>query len=76
MSYADFKEYMDKYNSELAAKGVPQDKKSWQYQAWEFVTMTGISDGYRPYSPVTRVELWAMLRVIYQLISKTFGGKK
>ena len=76
MIYADFKEYMDKYNSELAAKGVPQNKKSWQYQAWEFVTMTGISDGYRPYSPVTRVELWAMLKVIYQLISKTFGGKK
>ena len=76
MSYADFKEYMDKYNSELAAKGVPQDKKSWQYQAWEFVTMADISDGYRPYSPVTRVELWAMLKVIYQLIIKTIGGTK
>ena len=76
MSYADFKEYMDKYNAELAAKGVPQDKKSWQYQAWEFVTMADISDGYRPYSPVTRVELWAMLRVIYQLIIKTIGGTK
>ena len=75
MSYADFKEYMDKYNSELAAKGVPQDKKSWQYQAWEFVTRAGISDGYRPYSSVTRVEVWAMLKVIYQLIIKTLGGK-
>ena len=76
MSYEDFIEYMIRYNSELANMGVPQDKKSWQYQAWEFVTMSGISDGYRPYSPVTRVELWAMLRVIYQMISKTFGGKK
>ena len=76
MSYADFKEYMNKYNSELAAKGVPQDKKSWQYQAGEFVTMSNISDGYRPYSPVTRVELWAMLKVIYQLIIKTIGGTK
>ena len=76
MSYADFKEYMDKYDAELAAKGVPQDKKSWQYQAWEFVTMSNISDGYRPYSPVTRVELWAMLKVIYQLIIKTIGGTK
>lgn len=76
MSYADFKEYMDKYNSELAAKGVPQDKKSWQYPAWEFVTMAGISDGNRPYSNVTRAEVWGMLRLFYEMIIKTVGGKK
>ena len=76
MSYEQWKEYNDRYMKEEAEKGVPQDKKSWQYQAWEFVTMADISDGYRPYSPVTRVELWAMLKVIYQLIIKTVGGTK
>ena len=76
MTYEDFKTFMHMYMAEESSKGVPQDKKSWQYQAWEFVTMTGISDGYRPYSPVTRVELWAMLKAIYQLIIKTVGGKK
>lgn len=76
MSYEQWKEYYEKYMSEEADMGVPQDKNSWQYKAWEFVTMAGISDGYRPFSRVTRVELWGMLRIFYQLMIKTFGGKK
>ena len=76
MSYSDFENYMEKWQKDQAEKGVPQDKKSWQYKAWEFVTMTDVSDGYRPYSAVTRIELWGMLRIFYQLIVKTFGGEK
>lgn len=76
MSYAEFKEYMNRYNSELASRGVPQDKDRWENKAWSFVTMSGISDGNRPYSHVSRVELWGMLRLFYELIMKTFGGKK
>ena len=76
MSYSEFTEYMKKYNSELASKGVPKDPADWVHKAHEFVTMSGISDGNRPYSLVTRAEVWAMLRVFYQLIIKTVGGKK
>lgn len=76
MSYSEFKKDMAQWQEEQAEKGVPQDKESWQYKAWEFVTMAGISDGFRPYAPVTRIELWGMLRIFYQLMIKTFGGKK
>lgn len=76
MSYEQFEQYMKKYNEEQAQKGVPDDKNRWEYKAWEFVTMAGISDGYRPFAPVTRVELWGMLRFFYKLMVKTFGGKK
>ena len=76
MSYADFKEYMTKYNKELAQKGIPDDKSNWIYKAHQFVTMSGISDGNRPYSNVTRAEVWGMLRLFYEMIIKTVGGKK
>ena len=76
MSYEQWKEYNEQYKKEEAKKGVPQDKNKWEYKAWEFVTMAGISDGYRPFATVTRVELWGMLRLFYKLMVKTFGGKK
>ena len=76
MSYEQWKEYNKKYMDELEKEGVPQDKTDWQHKAWEFVTMAGISDGFRPFAHVTRVELWGMLRIFYQMMIKTFGGKK
>ena len=76
MTYEDFKTFMHMYMAEQSSKGVPQDKDRWENKAWSFVTMSGISDGNRPYSTVSRVELWGMLRLFYELIIKTVGGKK
>lgn len=76
MTYEDFKTFMHMYMAEQSSKGVPQDKSNWIYKAHQFVTMSGISDGNRPYSNVTRAEVWGMLRLFYEMIIKTVGGKK
>lgn len=72
LSYEQFKDYMEKYKTELAEKGVPNDKNNWIYQAHEFVTMAGLSDGYRPYSFVTRAEVWGMFKNLLQYLNKVF----
>lgn len=70
MSYEQFLDYMDQYKKDAAAKGVPDDPKSWIRQSYTFVKDNDLSDGLRPYSYVTRAEVWGMLKNFYVFISK------
>ena len=42
-------------------KSVPDDLSGWAYDAWEWVTLNGISDGEDPKRPATREEVWTLL---------------
>lgn len=68
MTYDKFKEFMAKYESEQAAKGIPSDPDNWVHMAHKFVTDHDISDGSRPYSKATRAEMWGMLRTFYRML--------
>lgn len=65
MDYETFKEYMGRYERELAQKG----PSGWAGEAWELAKDTGLLDGSAPRSPLTR-EQAAMV------LSKVLAGEK
>lgn len=73
VTYEEWVAFMKKYESERASKGVPSDDDDWQKQSYDFVKKYGISDGYRPYSFITRVEAWGMLKNFWNAIMKAFN---
>lgn len=68
VTYEEWVAFMKKYQKEQADKGVPSDDNDWQKQSYDFVKKYGISDGYRPYSYITRVEVWGMLKNFWKAI--------
>ena len=69
VTYKEWLSFMEQYNNELAKKEIDMtDKTDWKVLAYNFTQETGVSDGLRPFSHVTRVELWGMLRKFYELI--------
>ena len=70
VTYEEWVAFMKKYQKEQADKGVPSDDDDWQKQSYDFVKKYGISDGYRPYSYITRVEVWGMLKNFWNAIMK------
>lgn len=73
VTYEEWVAFMKKYQKEQADKGVPSDDDDWQKQSYDFVKKYGISDGYRPYSFITRVEAWGMLKNFWNAIMKVFN---
>lgn len=65
MDYEKFKEYMGRYERELAQKG----PSGWAGEAWEWARDAGLLDGSAPRSPLTR-EQAAMV------LSKVLPGEK
>lgn len=75
-TYEDWKKYQDRYTAEKASEGVPTvPENNWKEKAYQFVDDNHISDGHRPNSYVTRVEVWGMLRKFYDLVNKLIGEK-
>lgn len=52
-TYDDFKVFMDKYKAEVASWENPPE---WGKEAWDKMTESGLMDGKRPYSSMSRVE--------------------
>ena len=76
MTDAEFEKLMDRYLAKKAQEGIPTvPKDNWKELAHNFVDDNHISDGYRPNSYVTRVEVWGMLRKFYDLVKKLIGEK-
>jgi len=57
MDYNTFKEYMARYNKELAAKPA----SSWAAEAWEWAKASSLLDGSAPRAPLTREQAAAVL---------------
>lgn len=76
MTDEEFAKHMDRYLANKAKEGVPTvPKDNWKELAFYFVTDNAISDGHRPNSFVTRVEVWGMLRKFFLLVKKLIGEK-
>lgn len=65
MDYETFKEYMGRYERELAQKG----PSGWAGEAWERAREAGLLDGSAPRSPLTREQAAVVL-------SKVLAGEK
>lgn len=76
MTDEEFEKHMDRYLANKANEGVPTvPKDNWKELAHQFVTDNHVSDGYRPNSFVTRVEVWGMFRSFLKLLQKLFREK-
>jgi hypothetical protein len=76
MTDEEFEKHMDRYLAKKAKEGVPTvPKDNWKELAYQFVMDNDISDGYRPNSFVTRVEVWGMFRKFLKLLHKLFREK-
>lgn len=67
LSYDEWKEYQKRYEAEKAKEGIPKDSE-WQKTSAEFVKEHNISDGLRPHSFVTRVEVWGMFKNFFRAL--------
>lgn len=67
LTYEQWKEYQKRYEAEKAKEGIPQDSE-WQKTSAEFVKEHNISDGLRPHSYVTRVEVWGMFKNFFRAL--------
>lgn len=77
VTYEEWLQYQKRYEQERAAKGVPDDKNEWTRKAYDFAKDTGLSDGFRPYAYVTRVEVWGMFSNFLRYLKTIFKeGKK
>ena len=71
VTYERWKQFMGWYKDELAKEELPKDKKdkeNWQNKSYDFVKKHGISDGERPHSLVTRVEVWGMVKNFFYML--------
>ena len=76
MTDEEFAKHMDRYLANKAKEGVPTvPEGNWKELAYQFVTDNDISDGHRPNSFVTRVEVWGMLRKFFNLVKKLIREK-
>lgn len=72
VTYEEWKAFQKQYEREQAAKGVPDDKDEWTRKAYDFAKDTGLSDGFRPYAYVTRVEVWGMFSNFLRYLKTIF----
>ena len=70
VTYEEWLKFMQKYQDERAKEEVPDDPNSWQKKSFEFIKEHKISDGQRPHSFVTRVEVWGMLMKFWEVLIK------
>ena len=70
VTYEEWLKFMQKYQDERAKEGVPNDPDSWQKKSFDFIKEHKISDGQRPHSFVTRVEVWGMLMKFWEVLIK------
>lgn len=68
VTYEEWLKFMQKYQDERAKEKVPDDPDSWQKKSYDFIKEHKISDGQRPHSFVTRVEVWGMLMKFWEVL--------
>ena len=69
VTYEEWLKFMQKYQDERAKEEVPNDPDSWQKKSYDFIKDHKISDGQRPHSFVTRVEVWGMLMKFWEVLT-------
>lgn len=69
MDYNTFREYMERYNKELAAAKV----SGWAKESWDWAAERGLLDGSGPKAPLTREQAAAVLR---RVLGEQSGSKE